>query len=131
VKRHLRRTAVLQSHTVETGAQEIAALVLANAILAVERITTTDDDLPVLRVSFPKLLLVVQAMWFTLSLGDGVLSERQTQTMLKHGYAHLRQCTTPARWSRSCPRKVRQPIRRWPRLLRNESVEGPFQLEIL
>jgi hypothetical protein len=131
VKRHLRRTAVLQSHTVETGAQEIAALVLASATLAVERTTTAGDDLPVLRVRFPKLLLVVQAMWFTLSLGDGVLSERQTQTMLKRGYAHLRQCTTPARRSRSCPRKVRQPIRRWPRLLRNESVEGPFQLEIL
>jgi len=131
VKRHLRKTAVLQSHTVETGAQEVAAIVLASAVLAVERTTTAAADLAVLRVSFPKLLLVVQAMWLTLSLGDGVLSERQTQTMLKRGYAHLRQCTTPARRSRSCPRKVRQPIRRWPRLMRNESVEGPFQLEIL
>ena len=28
MKRHLRRTPLLQSHTVETGAQEIAALVL-------------------------------------------------------------------------------------------------------
>ena len=131
VKRHLRKTPVLQSHTVETGAQEIAAVVLASAVLAVERTTTADDQLSVLRVSFPKLLQVVQAMWLTLSLGEGVLSERQIQTMLKRGYARLRQCRTPARRSRSCPRKVRQPIKRWPRLMRNESVEGPFHLEIL
>lgn len=131
VKRHLRKTPVLQSHTVETGAQEIAAIVLASAMLAVERATTTGDHRSALRVSFPKLLQVVQAMWLTLSLGDGVLSERQIQTMLKRGYARLRQCCTPARRSRSCPRKVRQPIKRWPRLMRNESVEGPFHLEIL
>jgi len=131
VKRHLRKTPVLQSHTVETGAQEIAAIVLASAMLAVERTTTTGDHFSALRVSFPKLLQVVQAMWLTLSLGEGVLSERQIQTMLKRGYARLRQCRTPARRSRSCPRKVRQPIKRWPRLIRNESVEGPFHLEVL
>jgi hypothetical protein len=131
VKRHLRKTAVLQSHTVETGAQEIAAVVLASALLAVERVTTAGDDLSVLRVSFSKLLVVVQAMWLTVSLGEGVLSEHQIRTMLERGYARLRQCRTPARRSRSCPRKVRQPIKRWPRLMRNESVEGPFHLEIL
>jgi hypothetical protein len=131
VKRQLRRSAVLQSHTIETGAQEIAAIVLASAVLAVERAATAGDDLAALRISFPKLLQVVQAMWFTVAFGDGILSERQMQTMMKRGYAHLRQCRTPARRSRSCPRKVRQPIRRWPRLMRNESVEGPFHLEIL
>jgi hypothetical protein len=38
LKRQLRKTDVLQSHTVETGAQEIAALVLASALLAAERV---------------------------------------------------------------------------------------------
>ena len=131
VKRHLRKSAVLQSHTVDTGAQEIAAVVVASAVLAAERATTAGDHLATLRISFPKLLQVVQAMWFTVAFGDGILTERQMQTMMKRGYAHLRQCRTPARRSRSCPRKVRQPIKRWPRLLRNESVEGPFHLEIL
>ena len=37
LKRHLRKTDVLQSHTVETGAQEIAAMVLASALVATER----------------------------------------------------------------------------------------------
>jgi len=131
LKHQLRKTAVLQSHTVDTGAQEIAAVVLASAVLALDRATIAGDDLAALRISFPKLLQVVQAMWFTVAFGDGVVTERQMQTMLKRAYAFLRRCRTPARRSRSCPRKVRQPIKRWPRLMRNESVEGPFHVEIL
>jgi len=131
LKHHLRKTAVLQSHTVETAAQEIAAVVLASAVLAADRATIAGDDLAALQISFPKLLHVVQGMWFTVAFGEGVVSERQMHTMLKRGYAFLRQCRTPPRRPRSCPRKVRQPIKRWPRLMRNESVEGPFHLEIL
>jgi hypothetical protein len=68
-------------------------------------------------------------MRFTVAFGGGILTERQIQTMLTRGGAHLRPSRTPARRSRSCPRKVPQPIKRWPRLLRNESIEGPFHLE--
>lgn len=131
VKRQLRKTAVLQSHTVETGAQEIAAVVLASAVLAVERASAGGDQIPAQRISFPKLLLVTQAMWLTLALGDGLLTERQIRTMMKRGQAHLRGCLTPPRRSRSCPRKVRQPIKRWPRLMRNESIEGPYHFDVL
>jgi hypothetical protein len=59
IKRQLRRTAVLQSHTVETGAQEIAALVLASAVLATERLRAANGRVPVLRVSFGQLLNIV------------------------------------------------------------------------
>jgi len=131
VKRTLRHTDLLQSHTVETGAQEIAAIVLASALLAVERLTIAGDDLPPLRVRFAKLHQVVQALWLTLALGDGVLTEAQRRTMFKRGQERMRQCLVPERRSRSCPRKVRQPLRGWPRLLHNESVEGPFHLDIL
>jgi len=131
IKRTLRKTAVLQSHTVETGAQEVAALVLASAVLAHERATAAGDAVPPLRISFAKLLLATQAMWLTVAVSDGVITERQLQTIVTRGYAFMRQCLTPPRRSRSCPRKVRQPIKRWPRLMRNESVEGPFHLEIL
>lgn len=131
VKRHLRKTPVLQSHTVETGAQEIAAIVLASAVLAQERATAAGDAVAPLRISFPNLLLATQSMWLTVAVSDGVISERQLQTLMTRAYAFLRQCLTPPRRSRSCPRKVRQPIKRWPRLMRNESVEGPFHLEIL
>jgi hypothetical protein len=131
VKRQLRKTDLLQSHTVDTAAQEVAALVLASAVLAVERATVAGDDVPALRVSFPKLPRVVQAMWLTVELGAGILTDRQTQQILRRGQAHLRRQLTPPRRSRSCPRKVRLPVRRWPRLMRNESVEGPFHFDVL
>lgn len=66
IKRQLRRTALLQSHTVETGAQEIAAIV-----------------------------------WPVPS--------------------------SPA----NAPVRARQPVTRWPRVLRPESIEVPWQLQIV
>lgn len=131
VKRHLRRTEWLYSHTVETAAQEIAAMVLASALLAVERLRVANGALPALRVSFPKLLRVVEAMWFTLDVAGPVLSERQTREIIKRMYRRMRRYITPARRARSCPRAVRQPVSRWPRLMENTSVEGPFEFTIV
>jgi hypothetical protein len=62
LKRQLRKTDVLQSHTVDTAAQELAALVLASALLATERARAATGQVPALRVSFVKLLHVVQSL---------------------------------------------------------------------
>jgi hypothetical protein len=35
------------------------------------------------------------------------------------------------RRARSCPRAVRQPVTGWPRLFRPESIEAPWQLQIV
>jgi hypothetical protein len=51
LKRQLRERDVLQSHTVETAAQEIAAIVLASALLARERARAAQGQAPVLRIS--------------------------------------------------------------------------------
>jgi hypothetical protein len=130
IKRQLRRTDVLQSHTVETAAQEIAALVLASALLATERKRAAGGQVPPLRVSFAKLLALVQPMWLAIDLGDGLLSDAQLTQMLKRGYARLRQCLSPPRRARSCPRAVRQPMTAWPRLLEPHSVSGPFHFHV-
>ena len=131
VKRELRRGDLLHSHTVETGAQEIAAIVLASAVLAVERARVANGDLPVLRVSFVKMLRVVQAMWLALDLGDGVLTEAQIKLMLKRGYERMQSHVTPVRRPRSCPRAVRQPVTGWPRLMKTHSIEAPFEFTIV
>ena len=131
LKRQLRKTDLLQSHTVDTAAQEVAALVLASGVLAAERLTAAGDDLSVLRISFPKLLRVVHALWLTVELGAGILTDAQTQQILARGQAQLRRHLTAPRRSRSCPRKVRQTVKTWPRLMRNESIEGPYQFDVL
>jgi hypothetical protein len=131
VKRQMRRTDLLQSHTVETAAQEIAAIVLASALLAVERTRAAGGVVPVLRVSLAKMIPIVEGMWFTLDVAAPVLSERQTRYILARMYQRMRRHITPPRRARSCPRAVRQPVTGWPRLMKNTSVEGPFEFKVV
>ena len=132
VKRQVRKTDRLQSHTVETAAQEIAALVLVSALLAAERLRAAGGQLPVWRVSFAKLLeLCVKPMWLWLDLGHGVLTDQQLTQIMKRGYARMRRYVTPPRRARSCPRAVRQPIQAWPRLLQTQSIEGAMQFQLV
>lgn len=131
VKRQLRKTDVLQSHTVETAAQEIAALVLASALLAAERQRAAPAGVPTVRVRFPLVLEIVKALWWWVDLGDGVLSDQQLDRIIKRGYACMRQALTPPRRARTCPRAVRQPIQAWPRVREPESVQGPWAFRIV
>jgi hypothetical protein len=131
LKRQLRKTDVLQSHTPDTGAQEIAAFVLASALLADERVRAANGEVPVLRVSFGRVLRVTQAMWLAVDLGAGVLTEEQIHVILARGYARMRHYLTPPRRARSCPRAVRQPVTGWPRLLKPDSIEEPLEFTVV
>jgi len=128
LKRQLRKSDVLQSHTVETGAQEIAALVLASALLARARTRAagTAGAEAVLRVSFIKTLELMRPLWLTLALGDDLLSARQKEQLTERFLERAGRLVTRRRkGARSCPRAVRQPVGGWPRLRRNQSWEGP------
>ena len=101
-------------------------------MLADERRRAAGGRLPVLRVSFAKLLeLCVKPMWLWVDLGEGILTEAQLQQILKRGYARMRQYLTPPRRARSCPRAIRQPIRPWPRLRRAHAINGPMQFRLV
>jgi hypothetical protein len=129
LKRQVRRGPVLQSHTVDTGAQELAALVLVSALLARERARAAGDT-PVLRVSFGQALHVVQSMWLFLGAFEDLITARQTRQIVTRGYDLIGRCLTAPRRPRTCPRAVRQPVSKWPRLMHNESVEGAFEFVV-
>ena len=132
LKRHLRKTDVLTSHTVETAAQEIAAVVLVSALLADERRRAAGGQIPVRRLSFSKVLeLCVKPMWLWVDLGHGVLTDQQLTTIMKRGYARMRRYVTPPRRARSCARAVRQPIQAWPRLRQTRSITGTMQFQLV
>jgi hypothetical protein len=130
-KRVLRQTDVLQSHTVETGAQEIAAIILATALLARERVRAANGQVPVLRVKFGVVLAVVRSLWFFLGPCEDLLTDQQKDQIVQRGDALMRHCVTAKRRPRSNPRAVRQPVRKWPRLMETASVEGPVQFKVL
>jgi hypothetical protein len=131
IKRQLRRTALLQSHTVETGAQEIAAIVLASAVIASERARVATGHLPALRVSFGQLLQIVRGMWLCLGPFDDILTDPQKGRVVRRGRALIRRSVLAPRRPRTCARAVRQPVTRWPRVLQHESIEAPWQLQIV
>jgi hypothetical protein len=125
IKRQLRKNALLQAHTVNTAGQEIASLMLAASLLARARDRAAAGEVPVLRVSFIKLLDLLRPLWLVLQLGADILSEKQKQQLSDRFYDKARTYLTPKRRQRSCPRKVRQPVSSWPRLMKNEYLEGP------
>ena len=131
IKRQLRRSALLQSHTAETGAQEIAAIVLASAVIADERARVATGHIPPLRVSFGQVLNIVRGMWLFLGPFDDVFTEQQKTRVVRRGRALIRRGLLVPRRPRTCARAVRQPVTRWPRLLRPESIEAPWQLQIV
>jgi hypothetical protein len=131
LKRQLRKTAVLQSHTVETAAQEIAALILVSALIATERARAAPHDIAVLRVSFAKVLDWVRASWLVVTQFDDVITTRQMNTFFSRAYKQMGRCLTAKRRPRSYPRAVRQPVSRWARLLRNQSVKSPLHFKVL
>jgi len=130
-KRVVRQTDVLQSHTVETGAQEIAALILVTAMLARERARAANGHAPVLRIKFAVVLAIVRAMWFSLGPIEDLLTEKQKAHIVKRGQALMRRSLTGPRRSRTNPRAVRQPVTKWPRLMQPRSVEGPVQFKVV
>ncbi len=130
LKRQLRKSELLQSHTVATAAQEIAALVLASAVLARERQRAAAGQAPVLRISFMKILELIRPLWLVFALGPDLLSRDQKQQLTERFLRHARRFLVKPRRSRSCPRALRQPISGWPRLLKNESHEGPIHFQI-
>lgn len=131
IKQQLRRTALLQSHTVETGAQEIAAMILASAVIASERAQAATGRIPALRVSFGQILNIIRGMWLFFGPFDDVLTERQKHQVIRRGRALIRRHLTAPRRPRTCPRAVRQPVTHWPRLLHAESIEAPWQIQIV
>lgn len=132
LKRQVRTTAVLRSHTVDTAAQEVAALVLVSALLATERQRAVGGQGPVLRVSFLKIFeLVVKPLWLIVALGQGLLTDQQLDQLVTRAYEHMRRFRIPPRRARSCPRAVRQPVQAWPRLLQAQSITGPVQFHLV
>jgi hypothetical protein len=130
-KRVLRQTDVLQSHTIETGAQEIAAIILVTALLARERARVANGQVPVLRIKFGVVLAIVRSMWFSLGPIEDLLTEKQKAQIVKRGQVLMRRSLTGPRRSRTNPRAVRQPVTGWPRLMRTNSVEGPLQFKVV
>jgi hypothetical protein len=132
LKIHLHGGAPLQSYTPETGRQEIAALLICQAMLADLRLEAARrGNIPVLRISFLKVLHHLCSLWEVFSWAKGVLTQKQKNKFVRGMLRSIRQQCSPPRRARSCPRVLRQPVSPWPRKLKNGgSSHGNFHYEI-
>lgn len=131
LKVDMRSATLLQSHTQETAAQEIAALLVAQAIVVEQRVAIAEQgNVDVLRISFQKTYFRLQGLWDVLAIGAGILSKKQVQQLTREVMTQIARWALPPRRKRSCPRKVRQPIGSWPRLTKNTYQQGETETEI-
>jgi hypothetical protein len=106
---------VLHSHTPETAAQEVAALLMACSIIAKQRLETGRiGELDPLSISFIKTLEQMNSLWMILSVSDGLIDDTTILAMSKRFRNSIIRQATSQRRKRNCPRKIRQPVSGWP-----------------
>lgn len=131
LKVDLRSTPCLQSHTALTAMQEVAALILAYAVLVDCRIeAAAKGDAGVLRISFLKTMQLVQGLWQFLEVSADLMSPEQVRLVVCRTLRHIGERAIPKRRQRSCPRALRQPVSGWPRLRKNTDRTGAVEYSV-
>jgi len=132
LKVDLRSAELIQSHTPTTAAQEIAALIMAYAILVEERIQAAKaGEVPVLRISFLKTLEAVRGLWHFLEMTEDLLDARQIRLAVRRTMRRIAEMAIAKRRQRSCPRALRQPVSSWPRLVKNSYAKDAPEYELI
>ena len=131
LKVDMRSTPCLQSHTPLTAMQEIAALILAYAVLVDYRIEAAKvGEVGVLRISFLKTFAVVQGLWQFLEVSADLLGPEKVRLVVRRALRRIAEAAIPKRRRRSCPRALRQPVSSWPRLRRNSYQNGTIEYSV-
>ena len=137
LKLELRSTPLLASHTPQTAAQEIAALVLGQSLLAQARLEAAAKSglADPLSISFAKLHHQLAGIINVAALAQAAgtpLSAEQLEGLWKALCRQLFwQRRKKPRRQRTCLRAVRQPVKSWPRLVETDSRSGGVNMEVL
>lgn len=131
LKIDMRSAELLQSHTLATAAQELAAMIIGYSLLVDERMKAArEGEVPVLRISFLKTLEAIRGLWRYLEVSEGLLKPGAVRVMVRRVLRQIADQALPKRRARSCPRQVRQPVSSWPRLLENTYNHGDCEYEL-
>lgn len=131
LKQTLHGGALLRSQKVRTAWHEVAALVVAQSLVARMRVAVAKGaKAPVLRVSFEKTLGAARVLCMVLVEASDLLSSEQMQIFSGRLMDRVARQLSGCRRSRSCPRAVRQPIGPWPRKQKSANSYGDFEYEV-
>jgi hypothetical protein len=131
LKRELGVNDLLRSQTVETAAQEVAAMIMGGSLIAHERAKLKPGEELQHRISFIKTWETLEPLWLTLLLGADILSETQKQQLCERFYLLASRRMMAKKRCRSCPRAMRQPIQPWPRKKKQKSSNASLNVSIV
>lgn len=138
LKMGLRNADLLLSQTPETAAQEVVALLLASSLVAEERLAcaqqSSEEEVTqsaVMRISYGWCVQLCRALWIVLASGEGLLDEATQAELVRRTRRQIAQHALPKRRQRTCARKVRQPVCKWPRMMQPISVSGDIPVELI
>lgn len=137
LKLQVARGDLLQSHTPETAVQEIAALLMASALVAQERLAVAAEAggevaaAGAVRISLSICLEHTQALWLVLSAAQGLMNQAAQSELVRRVRQQIAACALPPRRPRSCDRKVRQPVKKWPRMISPTSISSLTEYEVI
>ncbi len=131
LKRELGVNDLLRSQTVETAAQEVAAMIVGSSLIAHERAKLKPGEELQHRISFIKTWESLEPLWLTLLVGADILSEQQKQQLCERFYWLASRRMMAKKRSRSCPRAMKQPIQPWPRKKNQKSSTAPHNIAIV
>ena len=131
LKHELGTNNLLRSQTVETAAQEVAAMIIGSSIVAEERSKLPTGEEPQQRVSFIKVWNLLEPIWLTLLLGGDILTDTQKQQLVDRFYQIASKLKMAKKRNRSCPRALRQPQQPWPRKTHQKEFNAPLTFRII
>ena len=131
LKVDMRSMPSLQSHTPLTAMQEIAALIIAYAVLVDYRVEAAKvGEVGVLRISFLKTFEWIQGLWQFLEVSADLLGPDKIRQVVRRTLRKIAEAAIPKRRRRSCPRALRQPVSSWPRLKKNTYKNGAIEYSV-
>jgi len=121
---------LLHSQTIETAAQEVAALIIGSSLVAHERAKLKTGEVLQHRISFIKTWEILEPLWLTLLLGADILSEDQKQQLCERFYRLAAKHSMAKKRCRTCPRVMRQPRQQFPRKRNQKSSTAPLSIKL-
>ena len=131
MKQKVHGGALLRSQKPRTAWHEMAAVLVAQSLVARMRVQVADrSGAPVLRVSFEKTLEAARILCVVLIEAGDFLSRAQMRKLNERLMDHVARQLSGRRWERSCPRAIRQPVSPWPRQQKQRDSCGAFHYEV-
>jgi hypothetical protein len=121
---------LLHSQTIETAAQEVAAMIIGSSLVAHERAKLKTGEVLQHRISLIKTWEILEPLWLTLMLGADILSEDQKQQLCERFYQLAGKHSMAKKRCRSCPRVMRQPRQQFPRKRNHKSSSAPLSIKL-